>query len=89
MEVSPIPTIINLEDNLVYQIYQLRYQSTSTTTGMYYQAAMLTQHKQTQLSKVTKLTQIKILTSIFTLKTVHPARSAITVTFMSEVKSEY
>ena len=44
---------------------------------MYYQAAMLTQHKQTQLSKVTKLTQIKILTSIFTLKTVHPARSAI------------
>jgi len=44
---------------------------------MYYQAAMLTQHKQTQLSKVTKLTQIKILPSIFTLKTVHPARSAI------------
>ena len=44
---------------------------------MYYQAAMLTQHKQTQLFKVTKLTQIKILTSIFTLKTVHPARSAI------------
>jgi len=50
---------------------------------------MLTQHKQTQLSKVTKLTQIKIRPSIFTLKTVHPARSAITVTFMSEVKSEY
>ena len=55
----------------------LRYQSTSTITGMYYQAAMLTQHKQTQLSKVPKLTQIKILPSIFTLKTVHPARSAI------------
>ena len=33
---------------------------------------MLTQHKQTQLFKVTKLTQIKILPSIFTLKTVHP-----------------
>jgi len=44
---------------------------------MYYQAAMLTQHKQTQLFKVTKLTQIGILPIIFTLKTVHPARSAI------------
>ena len=49
----------------------------STTTGKYYQAAMLTQHKQTQLSKVPKLTQIKILPSIFTLITSHPARSAI------------
>jgi len=39
---------------------------------------MLTQHKQTQLFKVTKLTQIKISTKIiFTLKTIHPARSAI------------
>ena len=56
---------------------------------------MLTQHKQTQLFKVTKLTQNTILRIIFTLKTghpaqkCHPARSAITVTFMSEVKSEY
>ena len=38
---------------------------------------MLTQHKQTQLSKVTKLTQNTILPIIFTLITVHPARSAI------------
>ena len=38
---------------------------------------MLTQHKQTQLSKVTKLTQNTILPIIFTLTTVHPARSAI------------
>ena len=38
---------------------------------------MLTEHKQTPLFKVTKLTQIKILPSIFTLITVHPARSAI------------
>ena len=29
----------------------------STTTGIYDQAAMLTQHKQTQLFEVTKLTQ--------------------------------
>ena len=61
----------------------------STTTGIYDQAAMLTQHKQTQLFKVTKLTQSTILRIIFTLKTGHPARSAITVTFMSVVKSEY
>jgi len=38
---------------------------------------MLTQHKQTQLFKVTKLTQNTILPSIFTLTTSHPARSAI------------
>ena len=50
---------------------------------------MLTQHKQTQLVEVTELIQNTILQTIFTLKTVHPARSAITVTFMSEVKSEY
>ena len=37
---------------------------------------MLTEHKQTPLFKVTKLTQNTILT-IFTLKTSHPARSAI------------
>ena len=49
----------------------------STTTGIYDQAAMLTQHKRTQLFKVTKLTQNTILPSIFTLITIHPARSAI------------
>ena len=49
---------------------------------------MLTHTQATQLFKVTKLTQIKILTSIFTLKTVHPARSAITVTFMAVGKLE-
>ena len=38
---------------------------------------MLTQHKRTQLFKVTKLTQNTILQIIFTLKTIHPARSAI------------
>ena len=38
---------------------------------------MLTEHKQTPLFKVTKLTQNTILPSIFTLKTIHPARSAI------------
>ena len=38
---------------------------------------MLTERKQTPLFKVTKLTQITILPSIFTLITVHPARSAI------------
>ena len=41
------------------------------------QAAMLTEHKQTLLFKVTKLTQNTILPIIFTLKTIHPARSAI------------
>jgi len=41
------------------------------------QAAMLTQHKQTPLFKVTKLTRNRILPIIFTLKTSHPARSAI------------
>jgi len=41
------------------------------------QAAILTEHKQTPLVKVTKLTQNTILPSIFTLKTSHPARSAI------------
>ena len=41
------------------------------------QATMLTEHKQTPLFKVTKLTQNTILPSIFTLKTSHPARSAI------------
>ena len=40
------------------------------------QAAMLTEHKQTPLFKVTKLTQNPILI-IFTLKTIRPARSAI------------
>ena len=49
----------------------------STTTGIYDQAAMLTQHKQTPLFKVTKLTQNTILPTIFTLKTRYPARSAI------------
>ena len=48
----------------------------STTTGIYDQAAMLTEHKQTQLFKVTKLTQNTIIPIIFTLKTIHPARSA-------------
>jgi len=38
---------------------------------------MLTEHKQTPLFKVTKLTQNTILPIIFTLKTIHPARSAI------------
>ena len=38
---------------------------------------MLTEHKQTPLLKVTKLTQNTILRIIFTLITVHPARSAI------------
>ena len=38
---------------------------------------MLTEHKQTPLVKVTKLTQNTILPSIFTLITIHPARSAI------------
>ena len=41
------------------------------------QAAMLTEHKQTPLFKVTKLTQNTILPIISTLKTIHPARSAI------------
>ena len=50
---------------------------------------MLTQHKQTQLVESHQTNKIEILPSIFTLKTVHPARSAITVTFMSVVKSEY
>ena len=50
----------------------------STTTGIYDQAAMLTQHKQTPLFKVTKLTQNTILPTIFTLTTSsNPARSAI------------
>ena len=40
-------------------------------------AAMLTEHKQTPLFKVTKLTPNTILLIIFTLKTSHPARSAI------------
>jgi len=43
--------------------------------------------QQTQL--VTKLTQIGILPIIFTLETIHPARSAITVTFMAGGKLEY
>ena len=51
VKVSPIPTIINLKDNLSHQIYLLRYQSTSTITGMYYQAAMLTQHNEHSYSK--------------------------------------
>ena len=34
---------------------------------------MLTEHKQTPLFKVTKLTQNTILPIIFTLKTIHPA----------------
>ena len=38
---------------------------------------MLTEHKQTPLFKVTKLTPNTILLIIFTLKTSHPARSAI------------
>ena len=70
VKVSPIPTIINLKDNLSHQIYLLRYHSTSTITGKYDQAAMLTQHKQTQLSKVTKLTQNTILRTIFTPKNI-------------------
>jgi len=41
------------------------------------QSAMLTEHKQTPLFKVTKLTQNTILPSIFTLITIHPARRAI------------
>ena len=52
------------------------------------QAAMLTHTQATPLLKVTKLTQIGILPIIFTLKTAHPARSAITVTFMLVVKLE-
>ena len=58
-------------------IYQSINQSMSTTTGIYDQAAMLTQHKQTLLFKVTKLTQNTILPTIFTLKTSYPAGSAI------------
>ena len=40
---------------------------------------MLTEHKETPLFKVTKLhvTQNTILLIIFTLKTIHPAHSAI------------
>ena len=61
----------------------------STTTGIYDQAAMLTQHKQTQLFKVTKLTQNTILPIIFTPTTSQILLAAPkTVTFMSEVKSE-
>jgi len=37
---------------------------------------MLTHTQATQLFKVTKLTQNTILPIIFTLKTIHPARSA-------------
>ena len=64
-------------------------QSMSTTTGIYDQAAMLTQHKQTQLFKATKLTQNTILPIIFTPTTSQILLAAPkTVTFMSEVKSE-
>ena len=61
----------------------------STTTEIYDQAAMLTQHKRTQLFKATKLTQNTILPIIFTPKTSQILLAAPkTVTFMSEVKSE-
>ena len=71
-------------------IYQSINQSMSTTTGIYDQAAMLTQHKQTQLFfEVTKLTQNTILPIIFTPTTSQILLAAPkTVTFMSEVKSE-
>ena len=61
----------------------------STTTGIYDPAAMLTQHKQTQLFKVTKLTQNTILPIIFTPTTSQILLAAPkTVMFMSKVKSE-
>ena len=51
VKVSPIPTIINLKDNLSHQIYLLRYHATSTITGKYDLAAMLTQHNKHSYSK--------------------------------------
>ena len=55
------------------------------------QAAMLTEHKQTALFKVTKLTQKHNSTNYFYSKNYSSCsqRHKLCVTFMSEVKSEY
>ena len=50
---------------------------------------MLTQHKQTQLVESHQTNKNRNSTFYFYSKTVYPARSAITVTFMAVVKSEY
>ena len=65
-------------EDILFCIYQLINQSPSVdnNSDMCDQAAMLTHTQTTQLFKVTKLTQNTILPIIFTLKTIHPARSA-------------